>query len=398
MGTLLCCAACETASCACQMTKCLFKDGKTSVACANVVYLLLFALMTVVAFLMQEWGAPSIDFYSFNIGCEDIPNIDASACKGENAVYRISLGMMLWFLLIMFGNCCSQRFHTGLWGMKIVSLLIMTTGLFFTPLVGQDGYVQFARVVSALFLVSQLVYFVDAAYHWNAYFADRAYGDQFEENRNWVALALMTCFFMMLAVAISIILLYIFFNHCTRQAVFITVTLLLIVIATVSQLNIDDTDSSLITSCIVSAYATYLCWSAVSADECNPEHSQPVEQKVIAFSLSAFSLLWSCYSAGTRNTTHTTLINELSHDEEDDSEEEDDSVEETMDGQSMMLFHGSMATGAVYMSMLLTNWGTVSGHHSAAQMWVSIASQWVSMVLYAWTLVAPRCCPTREFN
>lgn len=392
MGTLLCCAACETASCACHLTKCLCKDGNMTVACANALYLLVFACMTALAFVMQEWGAPHIDVYSFNVGCEDIPHIDASACKGENAVYRISLGMMLWFVLLLLGNCCSKRIHTGLWGVKIAALLVLTTGLFFTPMWGQDGYVQFARVVSAVFLVSQLVYFIDAAYHWNAYFADRAYGDQYDENRNWVALALMTCFAMMLGVAMANVWMYILYSHCTRQSVFTTINLVLIVMATVSQLNIDDTDSSLVTSCIVSAYATYLCWSAVSADECNPQHHVSTEQRVVAFGLTACSLLWSSYAAGTRATPESRpLTNALEHDDEDEE------PDETPDSQSMLLFHASMATGAVYMSMLLTNWGTVAGHHSAAQMWVSAVSQWVSMALYGWTLMAPKCCPHREF-
>ena len=395
MASLLCCAACETASCACQLGKCFFTDGKLSDTAANVIYLLFFAVWTFVAFVLQEWGAPQFDFYSFNVGCTDIPGIDVSACKGENAVYRISLGMMLWFVMIMVANVYSKRFHTGLWGIKILTLLVLTTGLFFAPLVGQDGYVQFARGISAIFLVSQLVYFIDAAYTWNSYFADKAYGDLYDENRNWVALALMTCFFLMLAVAVANILLYIFYNNCTRQTVFITVTLLLIVLATVSQLNIQDTESSLVTSCIVSAYATYLCWSAVSADECNPSQQRTQEQTIFAFCVTAISLIWSSYSAGTRTTQPTNIIRLT-----DDSEEEKDDEEESQPtgGTSMVLFHASMATGSVYMSMLLTNWGTVAGKQSAAQMWVSIISQWISMLLYGWTLIAPKCCPNREFD
>ena len=136
MATLLCCTVCQTASCACQITKCFFTDGKMSVIAANAVYLLLFAMWTFAAFALQEWGAPQFNFYSFNVGCTDIPNIDISACKGENAVYRISLGMMLWFVFIMIGNLFSKRFHTGLWGPKILSLIVLTTGLFFTGMVG----------------------------------------------------------------------------------------------------------------------------------------------------------------------------------------------------------------------------------------------------------------------
>jgi serine incorporator 1/3 len=395
MASLLCCAACETASCACQLGKCFCKDGKMSVTTANIVYLILFAVWTFIAFALQEWGAPQFDFYSFNIGCKDIPGIDVSACKGENAVYRISLAMMLWFVIIMLGNLCSKRFHTGFWGPKILALLVLTSGLFFTPIVGQDGYVQFARVISAVFLVSQLIYFIDAAYSWNSYFADKAYGDLYDENRNWVALALMTCFFLMLGVAVANILLYIYYDHCTRQAVFITVTLLLIIIATVSQLNIQDTDSSLVTSCIVSAYATYLCWSSVSADECNPDQTRTQEQTIFAFCVTAISLIWSSYSAGTRKTTQPTNIIQLTTEDDDDDDDDDD---EPTDSISVYMFHASMATGSVYMSMLLTNWGTVAGKQSAAQMWVSIISQWISMLLYGWTLIAPKCCPDREFS
>jgi len=391
MATLLCCAACQTASCACQITRCFLTDGKMSVVTANVVYLLLFAMWTFLAFALQEWGAPQFNFYSFNVGCTDIPNIDISACKGENAVFRVSLGMMLWFVFIMIGNLFSKRVHTGLWGPKILSLIVLTIGLFFTPIVGQDGYVQFARIISSVFLVSQLVYFIDAAYSWNSYFAFHAYGDDFGENRNWVAFALMLCFLMMLVVAISNILLYIFYNYCTRQTVFITVTLVLIIVATVSQLNIQDTDSSLVTSCIVSAYATYLCWSAVSADECNPDQQRTQGQTIFAFCVTATSLIWSSYSAGTRK--YTTNLIPLTDDEEEEEEEE-----EEVDNSSMFMFHVSMATGSVYMSMLLTNWGTVAGKQSDAQMWVSIVSQWISMMLYGWTLLAPKCLPDRDFN
>ena len=98
----LCCAIFETASCACTMGKCIVKDGQLSVKAANAVYLLILIVMTVVAFVLQEWGAPSFNFYLFNVGCEDV--IDAAACKGENAVYRISIGLALWFLLVALGN------------------------------------------------------------------------------------------------------------------------------------------------------------------------------------------------------------------------------------------------------------------------------------------------------
>ena len=31
-------------------------------------------------------------------------------------------------------------------------------------------------------------------------------------------------------------------------------------------------------------------------------------------------------------------------------------------------------------------------------LWVKMLSQWATFLLYVWTLVAPRCCPNREFE
>ena len=92
----------------------------------------------------------------------------------------------------------------------------------------------------------------------------------------------------------------------------------------------------------------------------------------------------------------------------------------TIPDSRLWFFHVVMAAGALYMAMLLTNWGTgsfqpqsnvtapspsggksVVKFHSnstgTAQMWVKIVSEWLAIILYTWTLVAPRVCPGREF-
>lgn len=69
------------------------------------------------------------------------------------------------------------------------------------------------------------------------------------------------------------------------------------------------------------------------------------------------------------------------------------------------LFHVVLSLAGLYLAMLATSWGdpsTVSRQTgnpelSEASMWVRIVSQWVIWLLFAWTLVAPRCCPNRSF-
>jgi len=68
------------------------------------------------------------------------------------------------------------------------------------------------------------------------------------------------------------------------------------------------------------------------------------------------------------------------------------------------LFHLIMTLGGLYLAMLLTNWGDPSAHDtsnpelSLASMWVRIVSQWIIYLLYIWSLIAPSCCPNRDFD
>ena len=392
MATLLCCAAYETASCACCLGRCICcLKGKLSTKCANGVYLLILICMTSVAFALQEWGAPEFNFYSFNIGCKDIPGIDEGACKGENAVYRISMGLTLWFTGVAIGNICSTRVHAEFWGIKLVLMLITTTGLFFTPIIGQGGYVYFARVVSVLFLVTQIVSFIDAAYHWNAFFVNKASAS---ESKCWLNLVLFVCFGIMTSVIASIVLLFIFYSCGTRPMLFITITSVLIIFATLIQLNTHDTDSSLLTSCIVATYVVYLCWSAVSAACPSTPNNQ---QLILGMFVTSCSLGWTCYSAADYSPTKPQVLLRQEDIEDIKDIEDIEDIEDTGQTRDICTFHIIMAVGSIYMSMLLTNWGVQSGDQSNARMWVSIASQWMSIGIYIWTLLAPNICNSREF-
>lgn len=74
------------------------------------------------------------------------------------------------------------------------------------------------------------------------------------------------------------------------------------------------------------------------------------------------------------------------------------------------IFHIIMSMAGMYLSMLLTNWGTpadttgassgpaLNPELSEASMWARIGSQWAIWALFIWTLVAPMCCPNREFG
>jgi len=58
-----------------------------------------------------------------------------------------------------------------------------------------------------------------------------------------------------------------------------------------------------------------------------------------------------------------------------------------------------------WFSVSLTGWGTVESSGNAANpdtgkvsMWMIIVSQWLTLGIYLWTLLAPRLFPDRDFS
>jgi hypothetical protein len=56
--------------------------------------------------------------------------------------------------------------------------------------------------------------------------------------------------------------------------------------------------------------------------------------------------------------------------------------------------------------MVLTNYGSIQSaeqdslqyDESVESMWIKIVTQWITMFLFIWTLIAPVVCTGREFN
>jgi hypothetical protein len=72
-----------------------------------------------------------------------------------------------------------------------------------------------------------------------------------------------------------------------------------------------------------------------------------------------------------------------------------------------IIFQFLLILAAVYYAMLLTNWGQPSLFEdstfdffskSAYSYWIQLSAQWVSMLLYLYSMVAPLLCPDRYKN
>lgn len=69
-------------------------------------------------------------------------------------------------------------------------------------------------------------------------------------------------------------------------------------------------------------------------------------------------------------------------------------------------WHVYMAIGSIYIAMMATNWNSPQANDRLEEMyppnefgaWARIGLSWGTSLLYLWTLVAPKLCPTRNFS
>jgi len=292
---------------------------KASGKFSKVIYLFMILFSCVFALVMQNYGAPQIKMSYWTVGCSTVT--DVAACKGDGAVYRISMGTFLWFAGLMLGTLVvNEKMHNGYWGPKILIYLIFVGGSFFIKndvfgagnaggaIAGNSGYALFARIASSFFLIFQIVAFIDFAYKWNNSWVGKSNDLEEEEDgkgRKWLGAILAACAGMYIVFFIWII--YLFANYSNTdgpELMFICVTAIGVVVITGMQLSIAETDGSLLTSAVVSLYSVYLCWSAVSGANRTDSKSNPASVW-LGFAVAAFSLTWTCYSASVSATTIT---------------------------------------------------------------------------------------------
>lgn len=237
--------------------------------------------------------------------------------------------------------------------------------------------------------------------------------------------------------AVAIGLLYTHFGGCPGNTWVITLTLLAIIGMTALQLA--GTEGSLLTSSVISAYAVYLCFSIVSKNptgECNPLLGKNDWWGITGgLLLTILSLAWTGWSYTAEARLSVDAVQSAKSVQPTSASGEEGGADLNLDvplldgeeaGTTGLVASGGgdgvesaslthmwklnivMALISCYVAMILTSWGTVNGlddNHNAANptigrwnMAILGLSQWFAIGLYAWTLIAPRVFPDRDFS
>jgi len=294
------------------------------------------------------------------------------------------------------------------------------------------GFAWVARVVSMFFLILQILVLIDFAYVWNDDWVERAFpSDGGDDNKNWLFMVLGSAFILFLVALVGIPLLFSYYGDCTVGVVFSSLTLTGIVFftgITLFRYQIVGQEGAILPAGVVAAYCTYLCWSALESNphnECKPFHTSEEHPAgvIIGMIVASASLMWTVLSAssgvedlisGTHDPSDSDANRPFNEDsggplyqavasnaEGDYDEDEDDWPEDRL-----WIFHLTLFTASMYMAMLLTNWGSAThaegnedGKVGTASMWVKILSQWLTMLIYVWSLIAPAILSEyREFD
>jgi serine incorporator 1/3 len=368
-------------------------------------------------------------------------------CVGNNGVYRATASALLFFILAGLAAFCKPTANREAWPAKYVLFLFLVLGTCFIPNVPlfTPIYLNIARIGAIIFVVIQQIIILDLAYNWNDSWVEKSNQAETEKDgKRWLAAILVSCVILFAASLIGIVLLFWQFSGCSSNNAFISLTLIFSIIVTLLQLFASD-EGSLLSSAVISAYGTYLCYTAVSRNPnelCNPQMGQDnVLGIVFGVGMTILSLGWTGYSYTAEQTINggkgdleehlvdeekpapdtTTTANENSrmvkgvvtnaatNDTEEPSSSPDTAAAASSSHQNSRpvswKLNFVLAMISCWIAMVLTGWGSVKGGGNAANpdvslvsMWMLITSQWIVYLLYFWSLMAPKLFPDRDFS
>lgn len=371
-------------------------------------------------------------------------------CKGYWAVYRIAFTLSGFFLLMTLATACtssaSTRLHRGFWFAKAFLVVGIAVGTIFAPNDVFAYYAWIARFIAPLFLIYQFIICIDFAYSLNAKLLEKD-----ERMDNFFGLnnegQKYQCFMLLVSLGLyggcftAIGFMYALWNQdCPFNPTAITITLLFGIFNTlVSIIKKFSEHGSILCSSFIFAYSTWLCLSSISAwpeptcnlfmsdnpDESSADHVGMLITSVcvagatvgyFAFRMGSRSIGGNAMSGGPSKAPAATeegaIIQDSSagHDNvtvDVKGDEKPSTPAEEVEPDTFMTYHIKMVLLSMYMAMLLTDWGvpadstnssTVQYGKGYASAWLQMVANWVCCLLYFWSLIAPKCCPDRDFS
>lgn len=373
-------------------------------------------------------------------GC-NIYEIDSlkECCAGQAGVYRVAFSALIFFALAAVAVAFKKTANREAWPAKYTLFVFLVAAMCFIPNepVFTSIFLNIARVGTVVFILFQQIIFVDIAHNWNDGWLEKSNKAEAQDSgsgKKWLIAIIISASFFFLTSLVGWGLLFNFFGGCAANTAFISLTVILSLLVTIAQLT--GNEGNLLASSLVTAYATMLCYLAVSQNPnavCNPQlKSINIISIIIGMVLTIVSIGYVGWSAtidsalgkgdeyddtinpttqtsleGKPNVVGVVIENEENNDKNSRDEEAGEGIHEHMPntfGNNWKL-NFALAMVACWFPMVLTGFGSIQANgvvanpqNSEVTMWIIITSQWCALLLYAWMLIAPRIFPDREFS
>jgi len=362
--------------------------------------------------------------------CHNIDDEAArNACYGNEFVYRVGFALVLFFsVMTLLVVCCRKAAHDGAWMLKTLVIVATVIGSLWIPDNSMDTFSNVCLYGSAIFIVIQVLIMLEWVYAFNESWRDKAQEDEVYFS---YLLAVTVVGYVLSLVFVILSIVFFAAPGCAFAAAEISWTCIACFLLSLLSISGINDNSSLLCSSMMTLYCTYYCWSALSGmplsymgddgHSCNKLSNGTGAKSVstwiniiVGLGLTAISVAGSAYSGGTGNIGFTSE-HTVHKDEESAYEAMDDDNEEKFGGSELILplvtYHVVMLLASMFMVMTIVNWDVNKKAESAklenfgtgeTVMWSKTLSQWLVIVLYLWTIVAPRCIQMcgveREFD
>ncbi|KAL4493646.1 hypothetical protein ABPG72_004139 [Tetrahymena utriculariae] len=459
--SILCCAGKAFCSNACSCCKSICNTTwKQQIRLAYIILNLIFTLFVIFTFYYLQ---DLFNTFSKYINCPTEAG-GGSECLGASSVYRMSFSLASFYLglfLLLF-ICCGieakKMINDGLWCFKITYIILVFILVFFIPNSFFEGYSQFAKYISILYMLFQSLVIIDLLYKWSQTWVK--YYDQGNQSMRYV---LVFTSLILYGLAISLnVLTFIWFKGCSTNTAISSVNIVILVVITFIQILGFNPHGSLIASGGIGLYISFLTFSSQFSSpdsECNSLISNSGNKNGFYFDLSIaiilnFIVLMYITFSSKESTSKTTqniinnapqaLLADNKEDEEDKSleqnkvsnqnayenssmqqpqgqqqqqqnlnqqqanlsDEDKNDIRRLVVIQQFKAFYVVMFFISIYTCMLITNWGSPDFsantfqlyQESSASYWIKIIIAWLTAAIYIWTLIAPKIFPNRDFS
>lgn len=288
--------------------------------------------------------------------------------------------------------------HTSWLWLHFIVYLALWVACWFIPDELFTIYLQAAMYISFFYLLLQLLFLLEFFFYLNKRFTD--------SEKICMPLTI-TIILSVIAIAVFSVDYYLFgLKGCSGNLAIISVNLIVSIILFVGSLIAEH--GSILTASMIAAYVSYLTSMGLFCEggtACN-RLGGATSNIWLTITASVFTLCWACYSAYSSSSEIKTLMCcddncecwdtccGLCEPKEDDAKE-----------FSLSFFHLLFAMASVYVSMVVTSWGSSvnnaapwSVDRGFVAKWTNCGAAWVTLVLYGWTLAAPYVLKDREFD